>query len=69
MCVCVCVCVCVSLTVQPYCLEGRVVCGTVYGDMHFKDLLGSIVHARVHITYYMAYENMAIWNSYFAANG
>ena len=23
-----------SLTVQPDCLKGRVVCGTVYGDMH-----------------------------------
>ena len=32
-----------SLTVQPDCLKGRVVCGTVYGDMHLKDLLGSIV--------------------------
>ena len=32
-----------SLTVQPDCLKGQVVCGTVYGDMHFKDLLGSIV--------------------------
>ena len=28
--------------VQPDCLKGRVVCGTVYGDMHLKDLLGSI---------------------------
>ena len=34
-----------SLTVQPDCLEHRswVLCGTVYGDMHFKDLLESIV--------------------------
>ena len=32
-----------SLTVQPDCLKGRVVCETVYGDMHLKDLLGSIV--------------------------
>ena len=31
-----------SLTVQPNCLKGRVVYGTVYNDMHFKDLLGSI---------------------------
>ena len=30
---------------QPDCLKGQVVCGTVYGDMHFKDLLGSF--ARV----------------------
>ena len=34
-----------SLTVQPDCLKGRVVCGTVYGDMYLKDILGSI--ARV----------------------
>ena len=32
-----------SLTVQPDCLKSRVVCGTVYGDMHLKDLLGSFV--------------------------
>ena len=29
--------------VQPDCLKGRVVCGTVYWDMHLKDLLGSMV--------------------------
>ena len=27
----------------------RVVCGTVYGDMHLKDLLGSIVRVGYHI--------------------
>ena len=32
-----------SLAVQPDCLKGREVCGTVYGDMHLKDLLGSFV--------------------------
>ena len=32
-----------SLTAQPNCPKGRVVCTTVYGDMHLKDLLGSIV--------------------------
>ena len=32
-----------GLAVQLYCLKGRVVCGTVYGDIHLKDLLGSIV--------------------------
>ena len=32
-----------SLAVQPDCLKGRVVCGTVYEDMHLKDLLGSFV--------------------------
>ena len=25
-----------SLTVQPDCLKGRVVCGTVFGDVHLK---------------------------------
>ena len=30
-----------SLAVQLNCLKGRVVCGTVYGEMHLKDLLGS----------------------------
>ena len=34
-----------SLAVQPDCVKGRVVCGTVYRDMHYKDLLRSI--ARV----------------------
>ena len=34
-----------SLKVQPDYLRGWVVCVTVYGDMHLKDLLGSI--ARV----------------------
>ena len=34
-----------SLAVQPDCLKGRVVFGTVYGAMHLKDFLGSI--ARV----------------------
>ena len=32
-----------SLAVQPDCLKGRVVCGTVYGDMRLKDLLGSFM--------------------------
>ena len=34
-----------SLPVQSDCLKGRVVCGTVYGDMHLKHRLRSI--ARV----------------------
>ena len=29
--------------IQPNCLKGRVVCGTVYGEMHLKDLLGSFI--------------------------
>ena len=28
---------------QPHCLKGRVVCGTVYGEMHLRDLLGPFV--------------------------
>ena len=27
-----------SYAVEPDCLYGRVVCGTVYGEMHLKDL-------------------------------
>ena len=27
-------------------VKSRVVCGTVYGDMHYKDLLGSITRVR-----------------------
>ena len=34
-----------NLTVQPDCLKGLVVCGTVYGDMDLKYILGSF--ARV----------------------
>ena len=36
-------------TVQPDCLKGWVVCGTVYGDMHLKGLLGSIVRVGYRI--------------------
>ena len=38
-----------SLAMQPDFLKGRVVCGTVYGDMHLKDLLGSIVRVGYRI--------------------
>ena len=38
-----------SLVVQPDCLKGLVVCGTVYCDMHFKDILGSIVRVGYRI--------------------
>ena len=34
---------------QPDCLKGRVVCATVYGDMHLKDLLVSIVRVGYRI--------------------
>ena len=30
------------LAVQPDCGKGWVACGTLFGDMHYKDLLGSI---------------------------
>ena len=40
-----------SLAVQPDCLKGRVVCGTVYGDMHLKDLLGSFVRVGYRIPF------------------
>ena len=38
-----------TVAVQSDCLKGRVVCGTVYEDMHLKDLLGSIVRVRYRI--------------------
>ena len=38
-----------SLAVQPNCLKGRLVCGTVYGEMHLKDLLGSLVRVGYRI--------------------
>ena len=38
-----------SLAVQPDCLKGRVVCGTVYGEMPLKDLLGSFVRVGYRI--------------------
>ena len=38
-----------SLAVQPNCLKGRVVCGTVYGEMYLKDLLGSFVRVGYRI--------------------
>ena len=31
---------------QPDCVEERVVCGTLYGEMHFKDSLVSIARVR-----------------------
>ena len=39
-----------SLAVQPDCLKGRVVFGTVYWDMHLKDLEGSIARVGYCIT-------------------
>ena len=38
-----------SMIVQPDCLKGRAVCGTVYGDLHLKDLLGSFVRVGYRI--------------------
>ena len=40
-----------SLAVQPNCLKGRVVYGTVYGEMHLKDPLGSIVRVWYRIPF------------------
>ena len=40
-----------SLAVQPNCLKGWVVCGTVYGEMHLKDLLGSFVRVGYRIQF------------------
>ena len=37
------------VVIQPNCLKGRVVCGTVYGEMHLKDLLGSFVRVGYRI--------------------
>ena len=34
---------------QPDCLKGRVVCETIIGDMHLKDLLGSMVRVGYRI--------------------
>ena len=33
------------------CLKGRVVCGTVYGEMHLKDLLGSFIRVGFCISF------------------
>ena len=44
-----CICLGRSLAVQPNCLKGRVVCGTVHGYMHLKDLLGSFVRVGCRI--------------------
>ena len=38
-----------SLAVQPDCINGRVVYGTVYGEMHLRDLLGSFVRVGYRI--------------------
>ena len=35
-----------SSIVHTDCLKGRVVCRTSYGDMHLKDLMGSIVRVE-----------------------
>ena len=39
------------MAVQPNCLKGRVVCGTEYGEMHLKDLLGSFVRVGYRILF------------------
>ena len=37
--------------VNANCLKGQVVCGTVYGDMYLKDLLGSFVRVGYRILF------------------
>ena len=37
--------------VQPNCLKGRVVCGTFYGEMQLKYLLGSFVRVGYRIPF------------------
>ena len=52
-----------SLTVQSDCLKGQVVCGTVYGDMHFKNLLESIVRVGYRIPdFYLVLHNFRCQN-------
>ena len=38
-----------ELAVQPNRLKGRVMCGTVHGEMHLKDLLGSFIRVGYRI--------------------
>ena len=47
-------------------LKGRVVCGTVYGDMHLKDLLGSKVRVGYCIMapdFYLVLHGLRCWKS------
>ena len=44
--------------------KGRVVCGTVYGEMHLKDLLGSFVRVGYRIPvpdFYLVFSNWILW--------
>ena len=43
------------LTVQSDCLKGQVVRGTIYGDMHLKDLLSPIAREWYRITVPISY--------------
>ena len=49
-----------SLSVQPACLKGQVVYGMVYGDIHFKDLLGAIARVGYCIKCNLVYR-ITIW--------
>ena len=40
-----------SLAVQSNRLKGRVVCGTVCGEKHLKDLMGSLVRVGYRMTF------------------
>ena len=53
---------------QPECLKGRVVCGTVYGDMHLKDLMGSIIRVGYCIRvpdFYLALHSLSLLKKHF----
>ena len=49
-----------SLAMQPNCVKGRVVCSTVYGDMHYKDLLGFIVRVIPVPDFYLLLHDLAV---------
>ena len=53
-------------TVQPNCVEGLMVCGIVYGDMYYKELLGSIERVGYCIPildFYIVLHGVRCWKS------
>ena len=40
-----------SLSVQPDCVKGRVLCGPLFGDMHYNDLLKDLLGSMVGVGY------------------
>ena len=43
-----------NLAVQPDCVKCRIVCGTVYGDIQYKDLMGSMSRVRHRIPFWIS---------------